>query len=135
LKTYVLDANALLTLIDNKPDQIKVNSLLKEALRGHSQTLMSSVNFAEVYGLLVRRYGKDTALQSVSAIRPLPIQLAEATTQRCLHAAEIKETYKLYYIDAFAAALAIEHKGTLVTSDTGFKKLGHNFPVLWLRTN
>lgn len=135
MRTYVFDANALLTLIDNKPDQIKVSSLLKEALRGHSQTLMSSVNFAEVYGLLLRRHGKDTAIHSLSAIRPLPIQLEEATTQRCIHAAEIKEMYKLYYFDAFAAALAIEHKATLVTSDTDFRKLGHNFPVLWLRTN
>lgn len=135
MRTYVLDANALLTLIDNKPDQIKVNSLLKEALRGDSQTLMSSVNFAEVYGLLVRRHGKDNALHGISAIKPLPIQLAEATTQRCLHAAEIKETYKLYYVDAFAAALAIEYKATLVTSDSDFKKLSQNFPIQWLRSN
>jgi len=38
------------------------------------------------------------------------------------------------YADAFAAALAIEHKATLVTSDSDFRKLGHAFPVLWLKT-
>ena len=135
MRTYVLDTNALLTLIENQPDQIKVNSLLKEALRGHSQVLMSSVNYAEVYGLLIRRYGKDSALQTMSTLGPLPIQLQDATRQECFHAAEIKSTYKLHYVDAFAAALAIEHKATLVTSDADFKKLGHSFPVLWLRPN
>jgi predicted nucleic acid-binding protein len=39
----------------------------------------------------------------------------------------------MYYADSFAAALAIEHKATLVTSDSDFKKLGHGFPVLWLK--
>ena len=42
-------------------------------------------------------------------------------------------TYKLHYSDSFAAALALEHKATLVTSDSDFRRLGHNFPVLWLK--
>lgn len=131
----MLDANALFTLIEKKADQVKVNSLMKEALRGHSQVLMSSVNYAEVYGLLLRRYGKDRALQTMSAIGPLPIQLQDATGQRCFRAAEVKTTYKLHYIDAFAAALAIEHKATLVTSDSDFRKLGRSVSIMWLRPN
>jgi hypothetical protein len=39
-----------------------------------------------------------------------------------------------WYVDAFAAALAIENKATLVTSDSDFRKLGHNFPIVWLKT-
>jgi predicted nucleic acid-binding protein len=39
----------------------------------------------------------------------------------------------MYYADSFAAALAIEHKATLVTSDSDFRKLGHGFPVVWLK--
>jgi len=45
----------------------------------------------------------------------------------------VKAKYKLYYVDSFAAALAIEHKATLVTSDSDFRKLGHGFPVVWLK--
>ena len=135
MRTYVFDANALLTLIEEKPDRSRVNGLLKEALRGHSQVLMSAVNYAEVYGLLLRHASKDSASQTMSALGPLPLQILDATTQRCFRAAEVKATYKLHYVDAFAAALALEHKATLVTSDSDFKKLGHNFPVLWLRPN
>ncbi|PYY15590.1 MAG: hypothetical protein DMG60_17260 [Acidobacteria bacterium] len=40
----------------------------------------------------------------------------------------------MYYADSFAAALAMEHKATLVTSDSDFRKLGHSSPVLWLKS-
>jgi predicted nucleic acid-binding protein len=73
------------------------------------------------------------ALQIMSAVGPLPIELQDVTPQRSFRAAELKVKYKFYYIDSFAAALALEHKATLVTSDSDFRKLGHDFPVLWLR--
>ncbi len=57
----------------------------------------------------------------------------DVTPQRACHAADIKARYKLHYSDSLAAALAIEHKGTLVTSDSDFRKLGHDFPVVWLK--
>ena len=129
MRTYVLDANALLTLIENKPATAKVSALMKEALRGHCRILMSSVNYGEV----LRRHGMNQAIDTMTAIGPLPIQLQEASTQRCFRAAEIKTTYKVYYADAFAAALAVEHKATLVTAGSDFRKLGHGFPILWLK--
>jgi len=41
--------------------------------------------------------------------------------------------YKLYYANAFAAALAFEYKATLVTSDSDFRRLGRGSPILWLK--
>jgi predicted nucleic acid-binding protein len=69
----------------------------------------------------------------MSAVRALPIFLMDATPLRAIQAADLKLNYRMYYADSFAAALAIEHKATLVTSDSDFKKLGHGFPVLWLK--
>jgi predicted nucleic acid-binding protein len=69
----------------------------------------------------------------MSAVRPLPVQLIDATPRRALDAAEVKAKYKLYYADSFAAALALEYKATLVTSDSDFRRLGHGFPLLWLK--
>ena len=45
----------------------------------------------------------------------------------------VKAKYKLYYVDSFAAALAIEYKATLVTNDFDFRKLGHGVAVVWLK--
>jgi predicted nucleic acid-binding protein len=110
-----------------------VNELLKEAMLARTTVLMSAVNYGEVYGKILREYGPEPAHTVIQAISPLPIDVLDATPQRACKAAEIKAKHKLYYADAFAAALAIEHKATLVTSDSDFRKLGQSFPVLWLK--
>ncbi len=133
MKTYVFDASALFAFLRSKPGALKVNELLKEATRGRAKILMSAVNYGEVYGLILRQYGPEQALTAVHAVSPLPIEISDATSQRAFRAAEAKARYKLYYVDSFAAGLAIEHKATLVTSDSDFRKLGHSFPVVWLK--
>ena len=134
MKTYVLDASALFAYLQKKPGALKVNELLKEAMRARVKVLMSVINYGEVYGNLSRDYGADQALHTMNAMRALPVELIEATAQRAILAADVKNRHRLYYADSFAAALALEAKATLVTSDSDFRKLGHNFPVLWLKT-
>ncbi len=134
MKTYVLDASALFAFLQKKPGAYKVNELLKEAMHGRAKVLMSAVNYGEVYGKILREHGPEQALTTVHAVGPLPIEMLDATPQRAFKAADVKARYKLYYADSFAAALAIEHKAALVTSDSDFRKLGHGFPVVWLKT-
>jgi predicted nucleic acid-binding protein len=69
----------------------------------------------------------------MGAVHPLPINFLDATPGRAFQAADVKAKYKLYYLDSFAAALAIEQKATLVTSDSDFRRLGHDFPIVWLK--
>jgi predicted nucleic acid-binding protein len=133
VKTYVFDASALFALLQKKASAPKVNNLLKEAIRGRAEILMSAVNYGEVYSAIVREYGADRAVTTMNAVHPLPIRVLDATPQRAFQAADVKSRYKLYYVDSFAAALAIEHKATLVTSDSDFRRLGHGFPVVWLK--
>jgi predicted nucleic acid-binding protein len=134
VKTYVFDSGALLALFENCPGTHKINELLKEAHRGHSRILMSCVNFGEVYGKIVRDHGSNQALWTLSAARSLPIDLYEVDEQRAVDAQNVKTKYNLYYVHSFAAALAIEHKATLVTNDSDLRKLGRTVPVLWLKT-
>jgi predicted nucleic acid-binding protein len=133
MKTYVLDASALFAFLQKTSGAYRVNELLKEAMHGHARVLMSAVNYGEVYGKILREHGPEPALTAVHALRPLPIELIDTTPQQACGAADIKAKHKLYYADAFAAALAIEHKATLVTSDSDFRKLGHGFPIVWLK--
>jgi predicted nucleic acid-binding protein len=134
MKTYVLDASALIAFLQKTPGAYRVNEILKEALQERAKVLMSAVNYGEVYGLILRQNGQEQALTAIHAVSPLPIEVLDATPQRACKAADVKAKYKLYYADSFAAALAIEHKATLVTSDSDFRKLAHDFPVLWLKT-
>jgi len=94
---------------------------------------MSAVNYGEVYGSLLRVRGLDRTRALMSAVQPLPIRLLDATPLRAVQAADLKATYSLYYADSFAAALTIESKATLVTSDSDFRRLGHGFPIVWLK--
>jgi predicted nucleic acid-binding protein len=133
LKTYVFDASAILSFLQGKPASDKVNELLKEAMRGRADILMSAVNYGEVYGWILREHGQERAIATMNAVRALPIRLIDVTPGSAFKAADVEAKYKLYYVDSFAAALAIEYKATLVTSDSDFRKLGHSFPTLWLK--
>jgi predicted nucleic acid-binding protein len=133
MKTYVFDASALFAFLQQKPGAPKVNELLKEAIRGRAAIFMSAVNYGEVYGGILREHGPEKARATISAVQPLPISLVDVTPQRALQAAEVKVKYKLYYLDSFVAALALEQKGTLVTSDSDFRRLGHSVSIVWLK--
>jgi predicted nucleic acid-binding protein len=133
MRTYVLDASALLAFLQKTSGAYRVNEILKEALRRHARVLMSAVNFGEVYGKVLPEYGRERTLTILQAVNALAIELVDATPQRACKAADVKAQFKLYYADSFAAALAIEHQATLVTSDNDFRRLGHGFPIVWLR--
>ncbi len=133
MKTYVFDASALLAFLEDKPAAQRVEELLTDATRGRAQILMSAVNYGEVYGKALREYGPERAGGTMSVVSSLPITLVDATSARALLAAGVKVKYKLYYADSFAAALCFENKASLVTSDSDFRRLGHSFPVMWLK--
>jgi len=134
MKTYVFDASALFIYLQKKFSAHRVNELLKQALDRRVDVLMSTVNFGEVYGIILRDHANDRAMAIMTSLQSLPIRLIDATPPRALRAAEVKSIYKLYYVDSFAAAVALEHNATLVTSDGDFRKMGHSIPMLWLRS-
>jgi len=133
MKTYVLDASALFAFLQKKPGAYKVNELLKQAMHGRAKVLMSAVNYGEVYGKILREHGAEQAFTVLQAVSPLPIEMLDATPPRACKAADVKVKCNLYYADSFAAALAIEHQAALVTSDSDFRRLGRNFPMVWLK--
>jgi predicted nucleic acid-binding protein len=134
MKKYVLDASALFAFLRDSHGASKVDELLREALAERARVLMSAVNHGEVYGLILRQFGPEQALTIVQAVNPLPVEVLDATAERARKAADVKVKYKLHYTDSFAAALAIEHQAKLVTSDSDFRKLGHRFPIIWLKS-
>jgi predicted nucleic acid-binding protein len=133
VKTHVFDASALFVFLQKRAAANKVNELLKEALRGRADILMSAVNYGEVYGGILHKHGLDRAVATMSAVHALPIRPMDATSQRAFRAAEVESKYQLCYVDSFAVALAIEYKATLVTSDSDFRRLGHDLAMFRLK--
>jgi PIN domain nuclease of toxin-antitoxin system len=72
MKTYVLDASALIAFLQKTPGAYRVSELLKEARQERAKVLMSAVNYGEVYGKILRERGPDQALMAVQVVSPKP---------------------------------------------------------------
>jgi len=133
MRRYVLDANALLNYIDQRPHGARVATMLKEAARAHQPLLMSAVNWGEVLYLLWRSQGESYVSRLIAGVKQLPMRIEPANEEDAFHAARLKAIHKVPYADSFAAALAIRERATLVTSDPDFERLGKTVPIVWLK--
>ena len=132
MKEYVLDANAVLRYFsvgDGRGGE-KVRGLFEQAERDQARLSMSTINLGEVLYVLLKYVGEERALEYVKALRHA-VTMVDADTSRAIAAARLKHRYKLGYADSFAAALAIELKATLVSSDPAFEKVGKD--LKWMR--
>jgi predicted nucleic acid-binding protein len=131
-KTYVLDANAILSLLLNESGAHRVGQLLLEAHRSNNPLLLSVANWGEVFYLSWQRHGEEIARATIADLSRLPIQVLPVDRPQAQKAAELKALHKIPYVDCIAAALASLQQATLVTSDRDFEKLGRHFPILWI---
>ncbi len=132
MKTYVLDASALMTFFENRAGADKVEKLLVDAADAERPHVMSVVNWGEVYYAIWRAHGEKAAAVKLQDIAQLPIEIVDVDMELAKLAASLKAQYKLPYADCFAAALAQARKATLVTSDQDFKRAGTALKILWV---
>jgi hypothetical protein len=81
---------------------------------------MCVVNWGEVYYSVWRDQGPGFARHILAQMAQLPIHLVPADVELARHAAEFKANFNLRYVDGFAAALALQRKAGLATSDKDF---------------
>jgi len=125
LRLYVLDANALVSLLENRPVAAsRVRRLLEEASVNDFPLLLSSINWGEVFYMAWRLHGERGALAAERQLQQLPITVISVDRNRATRAATLKQRHNLGYADSFAAQLAMEQKAWLVTADPEFSKLG-----------
>ena len=125
MKTYVLDASALVTFFEDRPGAEKVEDLLTKAAEVKRPLLMSVVNWGEVYYSVCRARGEKAAKDKLKEIAQLPIELVGVDADVARRAAILKAEHNLPYADCFAAALAQARKAALVTSDKDFEGAGN----------
>ena len=133
MKTYVLDASALICFVSAEPGHKRVSEILKEAAAQRCSVRMSLINWGEVVYNLWTARGEEVARKTVAGIDGLNVQLEPVARDDALASAQIKAVHHLAYADSFAAALAVRTGGTLVTTDPHFRRLGKRLPILWLR--
>lgn len=129
----VLDSFALIAYFRDEPGAEAVENLLVAAGRKDSPLLMTDVNYAEVKYSIVRKDGAGAWKEAAEILRGLPIEFHPTNRAMADLAADFKTRFRMSLADAFAAALAKEHKAELVTGDPEFKALGKEIRIHWLR--
>ncbi|HEX6846840.1 MAG TPA: type II toxin-antitoxin system VapC family toxin [Chitinophagaceae bacterium] len=120
---FVLDSDALLAFFRDETGADEVEKFLNEAAADKHELYVTVVNAGEVYYMSSRKDGNAKANQVWDAMKKFPLHFVEADMGLSLAAAKIKANHKLSFADAFAAALTIQKKATLVTGDTEFDNL------------
>jgi len=128
----VLDAQALLAFFGKELGYDKVESALINALDTGSILLMTSVNFGEVYYVILRRKGQEKAEEIAKSIQTLPIEIVDVDESLAKEAGRFKVQHKISYADCFAAALAKMNKCELLTGDREFEQLKREIRITWI---
>lgn len=120
---FVLDSYALLAFFRNEKGSEKVEQLLNEAAVDKHELYLTCINAGEVYYMSSRKDGTAKAEFAWKAMLQFPIHIIDADLEFTLTAAKLKAKYSISYADAFAAALTIKRKATLITGDDEFDAL------------
>ncbi len=131
MANFVLDSYAMLAYFRNETGGEKIEQLLNEAAAEKHILYMTSVNAGEVYYMSHRKDGMAKAEIIWKAMRQFPILIVDPDTTLTYKAAIIKANNKLSFADAYAAALAILKKSTLLTGDKEFENL-KDLKLKWL---
>lgn len=123
MANYVLDSFALLAFFRDEPGAEIVEQLLNAAAGDNHELYVTAINAGEVYYMGFRKDGAGRANLVWETMKKFPIHFIEIDLELSLEAAKIKAVHKLSYADAFAAALTIRKKGTLITGDDEFENL------------
>ncbi|MDH4257734.1 MAG: type II toxin-antitoxin system VapC family toxin, partial [Candidatus Aminicenantes bacterium] len=102
------------------------------ALEKNNYLLMTSVNYGEVYYIVLRECGQNKADEIERIIKTLPIEIVDVGIQLAKEAASIKAIKKISYADCFAAALAKTHKGEIITGNKEFREVENEVKIAWI---
>ena len=120
---YVLDSYALLAFFEAETGSDRVKNILEAAEAGKCRVNMCVVNLGEVVYITERERGLQKAQEVIARIDELPVTIGNADKVLTLAAAHLKTVCPISYADCFAAALAIQKGGILVTGDPEFRKV------------
>jgi ribonuclease VapC len=130
--TRVLDAHALLAYLEKEPGYEKVKAAFLEAVEKDTDLLMTSVNFGEVYYIIMRECGQQKTDEIEKIVQTLPIEIIAVDLSLAKEAARFKAKYKISYADCFAAALTKIKKGELLTGDKEYEGLEKEIRIAWV---
>lgn len=135
LNSFVLDSFALIGFLENENFASRIEMLLNQARQGKIFVYLHAIHLGEVYYITLREQGQDIADLAFARIKAFPVRYVDIIDDELLRkTAWLKANYSISYADAFAAAMAIIDKSSLLTGDPEFKKLEkkESISIEWL---
>ncbi len=123
MKKAVIDASALLRLVDNEAGADRMESYFDQARSGTIRLSMPAVNWGEVVYVILKVRGTEGAEALLPRLKSLPFRIVEITVEAAEQAAQFKHAHGVHYADAFAGSLAASEGATLVTADYDFHSI------------
>ena len=118
MKTYVLDACALVAFFNYEEGADIVEDLLCKANNGECVVAMNKYNFLEVYYGYLRTNGEFHAETVFNAVEDMNIEIYDILTNEILReAGKLKVAHKISLADSVALAQAAVNNAAIVTSD------------------
>jgi len=115
---FVLDACALLAIINNEQGADRVEAVLREAINGHSEVYMNKINIYEVYYGIYRVEGQAKADAIYDLIQKQPINIIDILGDDVFReAAKLKSKYKMSLADSIALGEAVVRNAKILSSD------------------
>ena len=134
MKHIVFDSFAFIALFRNEPGKDFVKDLLVKMSNDEIEGYITTINIGEIYYMICRKNNAKAADIAMEALKQFPLHIVDADLKLTMEAAAIKANHSMSFADAFAAALTINKKATLITGDDEFDSLvgEANFKVKYL---
>ena len=118
MSKYILDACALLAVLNKEDGGDKVRKIINQAITDSTEIRMNIVNLLEVYYGIFRDCGKDVAENIIANVYESPVEIIDTISDDVFkEAGRLKATYKISLADSIALAESSASGYELLTSD------------------
>jgi predicted nucleic acid-binding protein len=135
-KVYVLDACALIALLNHENGAEKVVFAYKKAEKGEAKIIINRINLFEVYYGFYRDKGEKYADNVVDNVKRSNVAISEFDKEIFTAAGRLKASNHISLADSIVLAQALVTSGELMTADHHeFDAIEGKEPIrfLWIR--
>jgi Predicted nucleic acid-binding protein, contains PIN domain len=128
----ILDSWAVMAYLEDEPAGETVANIIADATEQRGRLMISVVNAGEIWYIVARRTNAAEADKTIRMLEEFGVEFVNADWHLTKTAARFKVNGNISYADCYAAALALERKGRLVTGDREFEQLSNQVNIHWL---
>jgi PIN domain nuclease of toxin-antitoxin system len=136
MKTYILDACAIIALIYKENGYEIIAKIYEKAISKEISLLMHRLNLLEVYNKIAQHHDLLHTNIVYNKIQKSPIEFIDNLDDNFFQLViSLKQKYKISLVDSFVVSTSILRNGTVITADHDFDEIekDNKIKFLWFR--